>query len=199
MIPNILWFKLSVLLGVCLLSATGVGRLCAQDSQMRGAADRPPNAGSLRGAEGSEVPEPEDLRSVAGALKVQLAFRHYVDARGNARYCYVTNDGAVSPTLRVKPGDTLILSLKNEAVAESASDSGRAAAPNLGAMKMKGGPSDGAGGQARDACAGGPMAASATDTLFRERAAGLHSEVYERAQPHPGSNSARRTLLRQER
>jgi FtsP/CotA-like multicopper oxidase with cupredoxin domain len=68
-----------------------------------------------RPSEGAEVPEPADLRSVDGFLKVDLAFRSYVTAKGEKRYCYVTSKGEVAPTLRVKPGDTVILNFTNEA------------------------------------------------------------------------------------
>jgi hypothetical protein len=101
-------------------------------------------AGCVRPAEGAEVGEPEDLRSVDGQLKVDLAFRSYVSAKGEKRYCYVTIDGEISPTLRVKPGDTVILNFKNEAAVESGG-TGRgartaAAAPH-GGMNMSGGSS----------------------------------------------------------
>src|ERR1700722_16544497 len=75
------------------------------------------DGGCFRAAVGSEVPEPEDLRSVDGVLKVDLAFRSFVDSKGEVRYCYVTLNGKQSPTLRVKPGDTVILNFKNEATA----------------------------------------------------------------------------------
>ena len=75
------------------------------------------DGGCFRAAVGSEVPEPEDLRSVDGILKVDLAFRSYVDSKGEVRFCYVTQNGKQSPTLRVKPGDTVILNFKNEATA----------------------------------------------------------------------------------
>lgn len=77
----------------------------------------PSNKTCFRGAEGDEVPQPHDLRSQDGVLKVDLAFRSYPDAKGKTRYCYVTPEGEISPTLRVKPGDTVILILKNEVVA----------------------------------------------------------------------------------
>ena len=75
------------------------------------------DGGCFRAAVGSEVPEPEDLRSVDGLLKVDLAFRSFVDSKGEVRFCYVTPNGKQSPTLRVKPGDTVILNFKNEATA----------------------------------------------------------------------------------
>jgi FtsP/CotA-like multicopper oxidase with cupredoxin domain len=75
------------------------------------------DGGCFRAPIGSEVAEPEDLRSVNGILKVDLAFRSFVDSKGEVRYCYVTLNGKQSPTLRVKPGDTVILNFKNEATA----------------------------------------------------------------------------------
>ncbi|MGD1212846.1 MAG: multicopper oxidase domain-containing protein [Candidatus Acidiferrales bacterium] len=63
---------------------------------------------------GSTVPEPEDLRSRNGALRVELTYRGFVDANGNVRYCYAYKDGSEAPTLRLKPGDLLVLRLKNE-------------------------------------------------------------------------------------
>lgn len=62
---------------------------------------------------GSSVPEPEDLRSRAGELTVDLRIYNYVDLDGSTRYCYKTADGKESPTLRLHPGDLLILNLTN--------------------------------------------------------------------------------------
>jgi FtsP/CotA-like multicopper oxidase with cupredoxin domain len=66
-----------------------------------------------RPAIGSTVPEPPDLHSQAGVLKVDLTLRNGLAADGQMRYCYVTADGTQSPTLRLQPGDLLILHLKN--------------------------------------------------------------------------------------
>ncbi len=63
---------------------------------------------------GSTVLEPKDLRSRNGVLRVDLTYRGFVDANGSARYCYVYKDGSEAPTLRLKPGDLLVLRLKNE-------------------------------------------------------------------------------------
>ena len=125
-----------LLLGVCILCAPGANRVCAQSGVVRGATAREPNAGCFRGMEGAEVPEPENLRSVDGVLKVELAFRSYVDANGNARYCYVTPSGGVSPTLRVNPGDTVLLNLKNEVPEEPARAGTLGSANHQGTMKM---------------------------------------------------------------
>jgi FtsP/CotA-like multicopper oxidase with cupredoxin domain len=62
---------------------------------------------------GSTVEQPEDLRSSAGVLKVDLSVRNEKQPDGSARFCYVLSDGNQSPTLRLKPGDLLILNLEN--------------------------------------------------------------------------------------
>lgn len=70
----------------------------------------------FRPQSGSAVLEPRDLRSQGGVLKVDLTYRTFRDTNGRTRYCYLDKDGNEAPTLRVKPGDWLVLSLKNEAV-----------------------------------------------------------------------------------
>jgi FtsP/CotA-like multicopper oxidase with cupredoxin domain len=67
-----------------------------------------------RPAPGSSVVEPVQLRSRNGVLSVDLTLRDERGQGGAARYCYLSADGAESPTLRVKPGDWLILRLHNE-------------------------------------------------------------------------------------
>ncbi len=62
---------------------------------------------------GSEVPEPEDLRSQNGRLEVDFVYRNFLD-HGQVRYCYFSKDGSQAPTLRVHPGDWLILRLRND-------------------------------------------------------------------------------------
>ena len=58
--------------------------------------------------------EPKDLRSEHGVLKLDLQVRNQREADGSVRYCYRLPDGTESPTLRLHPGDTLILHLKNQ-------------------------------------------------------------------------------------
>jgi FtsP/CotA-like multicopper oxidase with cupredoxin domain len=65
---------------------------------------------------GSVVSEPEDLRSHNGVLRVELKMHDQKQPDGSVRYCFVTPNGKPSPTLRLKPGDLLILSFKNKLV-----------------------------------------------------------------------------------
>jgi FtsP/CotA-like multicopper oxidase with cupredoxin domain len=69
-----------------------------------------------RPSEGDTVGEPEDLSSQNGVLKVDLSFRNDIARDGSTRYCYVDRNGNQSPTLRVNPGDLVILNLKNDLV-----------------------------------------------------------------------------------
>jgi len=65
---------------------------------------------------GSAVQDPPELRSHNGVLEVTLHFRYQptVVGQGPPRYCYVTDDGMESPTLRVNPGDQLIIHFHND-------------------------------------------------------------------------------------
>jgi FtsP/CotA-like multicopper oxidase with cupredoxin domain len=90
------------------------------------------------------VPEPADLRSRHGVLKLELSVRNHLEADGSKRYCYVTPDGTESPTLRVYPGDELILRLKNELT--------DATAPSVAA--------------ASDPCTSGAMTSTSTNLHF---------------------------------
>jgi FtsP/CotA-like multicopper oxidase with cupredoxin domain len=63
---------------------------------------------------GSLVSDPAELRSSGGILSVELAVRNHREDDGSLRYCYVTPGGEQSPTLRMRPGDLLVLKLKNE-------------------------------------------------------------------------------------
>jgi FtsP/CotA-like multicopper oxidase with cupredoxin domain len=156
-----------VLLCVCALCAFGSISTLAQSANGLAATDSS-QVGCVRVAEGSVVPEPEDLRSRNGVLEVELAFRTYRIANGQMRYCYVAKDGSQAPNLRLHPGDTLILRLKNEA-----SILGGADRQGVGRQGMKGATSPASaktpnarGLSARNACEGGPMIASATNLHF---------------------------------
>jgi len=96
-------------------------------------AQKTSTAACARPATGSTVPEPEDLSAQSGVLDVELTFRSDVDANGGVRYCYIYKDGSEAPTLRVKPGDLLILRLKNEVPADLGLS---LQAPSAGAPRM---------------------------------------------------------------
>jgi FtsP/CotA-like multicopper oxidase with cupredoxin domain len=66
-----------------------------------------------RPAIGSAVPEPEDLRSENGILTIDLTVRNQKEKDGSKRYCYIYGNGVQSPNLRLKPGELLVLKLKN--------------------------------------------------------------------------------------
>ena len=65
-------------------------------------------------AVGTSVASPKELRSRNGRLQVSLWLRNSHDSTGQMQYCYVDEHGDRSPTLRLRPGDLLVLKLKNE-------------------------------------------------------------------------------------
>ena len=69
-----------------------------------------------RPLEGSTVAQPPELRSQNGVLEVTFHFRYQqtISGQGPPRYCYVTDEGWESPTLRVRPSDLLIIHLRND-------------------------------------------------------------------------------------
>jgi len=97
-------------------------------------------------------------------LTVELAYRNSVDANGRTRYCYVSKDGSEAPTLRLKPGDELILRLKNELT--PVRQTGSPASPDPMRMTVMG------------ACAGGQMTALSTNVHFHGLSvpAGCHQD-----------------------
>jgi FtsP/CotA-like multicopper oxidase with cupredoxin domain len=153
-------FLIALSVWVCALTA---GDVCAQEPALPG--QDSPSGGCFRAPEGSVVGEPQDLRSEQGVLRVNLTFRDDRDAQGHVRYCYVTKDGSPAPNLRLDPGDTLILTLKNEASPPQGPPN--SADPQSHATHAaKARPNGQRDVAARDACAGGPMSASATNLHF---------------------------------
>jgi FtsP/CotA-like multicopper oxidase with cupredoxin domain len=73
-----------------------------------------------RPSPGSIVSEPADLRSRNGVLKLELTAHNAKQNDGSTRYCFIDENGEESPTLRVNPGDLVILTLKNDLTASSA-------------------------------------------------------------------------------
>ncbi len=99
--------RLSV--STCLLA------ICLESSGSSQAPDAPIDF-CQRPETGSVVPEPRDLRSRDGVLQVDLTIHDQKQPDGSTRYCYLTPDGTQSPTLRLKPGDLLILRFKNDLI-----------------------------------------------------------------------------------
>jgi len=108
-------------------------------------------------SEGGVVLEPPALRSKKGVLKVALAVRNSTNSSRHVRYCYIDQYRNQAPTLRVSPGDTLIVRLKNE-ISLSATGSLSTNGP-VGRAKN-------AGLAKHDPCTGGTMSAAATNLHF---------------------------------
>jgi FtsP/CotA-like multicopper oxidase with cupredoxin domain len=109
-----------------------------------------------RPAIGSPVPEPTDLRSENGMLSVELTVRNHREQDGSIRYCYVMGDGEQAPTLRLKPGDLLVLKLRNE-LEEFAEGGAVAAAAHHAHAKSAG---------AEDPCNSATMSITSTNLHF---------------------------------
>jgi FtsP/CotA-like multicopper oxidase with cupredoxin domain len=77
-------------------------------------AKTPPADVCPRPSPGAALPEPRDLRSQHGVLTLNLSIHVQVQPDGSTRYCYLAADGTTqAPTLRLHPGDLLVLRLKN--------------------------------------------------------------------------------------
>jgi FtsP/CotA-like multicopper oxidase with cupredoxin domain len=95
------------------ICALGLASLCFGSVHAGVYAQQTPNSVCARPPVGSVVAEARDLRSQGGVLKVNLAVHNASETGEPARFCYVAGDGSQSPTLRLRPGDLLILNLKN--------------------------------------------------------------------------------------
>lgn len=74
-------------------------------------------AACRRPAPGSVIHEPEEIRSRHGLLKADLTYLDFTAPNGEEEYCYLSTNGSQAPTLRAKPGDLVILRLKNKLTA----------------------------------------------------------------------------------
>jgi FtsP/CotA-like multicopper oxidase with cupredoxin domain len=77
-----------------------------------------------RAAAGSATVAPPELESSNGVLEVTFEFQTVTDSQGLVRYCYITNTGLQAPTLRVNPGDELIIHFQNNLPAASGNMAG---------------------------------------------------------------------------
>lgn len=85
-----------------------------------------------RPAVGSILKDPPVLSSQNSVLEVTLHFRYQqtLVGQGPPRYCYVTDDGLESPTLRVNPGDQLIIHFHNDLPSGQPQTAANASAPS---------------------------------------------------------------------
>jgi hypothetical protein len=74
---------------------------------------------------GSSISQPQDLFSEHGVLRVNFTYETRVDPNGNTLFCFMTESGAESPTLHVRPGDRLLINLKNNVPAHRIHADGR--------------------------------------------------------------------------
>jgi FtsP/CotA-like multicopper oxidase with cupredoxin domain len=133
-----------IILGL-LLSVNAVSKASAQQASSEQLCPRP--------LAGAAVTNPPELRSHNGVLELGLHLRYQRTqvSQGPPRYCYVTDDGLESPTLRVSPGDHLIIHLHNDLPPDP---------PNVAKTHAM---------DAMDStaeCAGGPMNSSSTNLHF---------------------------------
>lgn len=102
------------------------------------------------------VAEPPSLESSHGVLDTQLTFHNVPDSDGQQRFCYVAENGAEAPTLRLKPGDQFILHLRN----------GLTAPEHMPAPQLAMSPSHAHAHSDIDACTAGAMTPLSTNLHF---------------------------------
>jgi len=135
-------------------SGQDIAKLGARVPTRAAAASDPADQVCARFASGSATYAPPELQSQNGVLELTLKFLTTTDAQGLVRYCYVTDTGLEAPTLRVNPGDQLIIHFQNDLPA---------AAGNMAGMKMTLSSNDTSGSPS--AC-NGTMSATATNIHF---------------------------------
>jgi FtsP/CotA-like multicopper oxidase with cupredoxin domain len=155
-----------VMTSACILvTALALPLVGAVGTDAQNAAQPATNVTCPRPTPGAVIQEPENLRSENGVLEVRVAFRNDLDANGHTRYCYVFGDGLQSPNLRVRPGDLLILTLKNELSSLAAQSSGVNAANASAANKSAVAPA-GIVASPTDPCGDMRMTATSTNLHF---------------------------------
>ncbi len=73
----------------------------------------PVNTTCTRFNPGSVIHNPPALFSSNGVLNVQFSYQASTDSIGRQTFCFVTPSGVQNPTLHVKPGDTLNITVTN--------------------------------------------------------------------------------------
>jgi FtsP/CotA-like multicopper oxidase with cupredoxin domain len=147
---------------VLLVSICGLSIIPKLTAERQPGGHKPEAAACSRAPEGSDAAEPPNLRSKDGILKVSLTVRNSLDQNGHMRYCYVDAHENYAPTLRMKPGDTLVVTLKNEiSLRPTAANAMAAHAISTHHDVIKPGRS-----LNHNPCAGGPMGPAATNLHF---------------------------------
>jgi FtsP/CotA-like multicopper oxidase with cupredoxin domain len=104
---------LAALFGLMLAPAANIS--FAQD--LKADSDRtpvPPVANPCpRFSAGSRIHDPPALFSSEGVLKVRFSYQQRIDSNGLELLCFMTPEGLEDPTLHVKPGDHLMITLTN--------------------------------------------------------------------------------------
>ena len=134
--------------------------------------------GCPRAGAGSIVIEPKDRRSTNGILRLTLRVRSSTDSYwswsdpswsapnwsapasydsilGHVRFCYVDDQGNQAPTLRVQPGDTVVIKLKNEIALPSVHSASGSTSMSYDSRSSKAG-----------SCSGGEMSLASTNLHF---------------------------------
>jgi FtsP/CotA-like multicopper oxidase with cupredoxin domain len=150
-----------VIAAACLgLAASGMtawlGATVLQDTSLQDTS-RTQQEVCTRPEPGSAIAEPMELRSHDGVLETDLSVHDEKLPDGTIRYCYLTSDGKPSPTLRLKPGDQLVIHFKNDLVdldTTPAIDRALAGAPICTTRKQA------------DPCASGAMTPVSTNLHF---------------------------------
>jgi FtsP/CotA-like multicopper oxidase with cupredoxin domain len=157
------FFSTSVFLANSQSVHPGRGAISAQDiAKITSQADSGSDTADqvcARQTAGSIVSAPPELESQNGVLEVTMKFLTVTDSQGLVRYCYVTDSGLEAPTLRVNPGDTLIIHFQNDLPPVSSNGS-----DNTASMKMTLS-SDDATTNTSSAC-NGAMGGNVTNTHF---------------------------------
>lgn len=66
-----------------------------------------------RFAPGSVIHQPQALFSQNGVLCVQFSYQTTTDSAGRTLYCFMAPSGMENPTLHVKPGEHLVITVTN--------------------------------------------------------------------------------------
>jgi len=122
--------------------------VCLLPLLSRAFAQAAPDDPCPRPAPGSVVQPPPELSSRNGRLEVTLNFRIAANAQGLTRFCYVSDRGQQAPTLRLYPGDELVMHFHNDLPGNPPAPAARLMAHDSGL------------------CAGGRMSLAATNVHF---------------------------------